>query len=97
MSTESDAELIARFPHGAWNQPLPIANRETREVRYACRLCVGLNPLPAWETHATDEAVIRTHIEEQHGLKSIASVYVSPEEAEKNCKAVSIDVMLGLR
>jgi len=97
MSTESDAKLIARFPHEAWNQPLPITNRETGEVRYTCRLCVGLNPLPPWETHATDEAVIRTHIEEKHGLKSIASVIGSFEEAEKNCKAVSIDVMLGLR
>jgi hypothetical protein len=81
MSKESDADLMARIPHAGWNTPIPITSLETREVRYACPLCVGLNPLPAGETHATDEAVILKHIEEVHGLKSEASVYLTPEEA----------------
>jgi hypothetical protein len=94
MSKESDALLIARFsliPLADWGTPLPITNLKTREVRYACRLCVGQKPVEGWEIHPTDEAVILKHIEEVHGLKSEASVYVSPEEAQRNCKAVSVD------
>ena len=94
--TESDALLIAHFPLiplTDWATPEPLTNLETREVRYLCRLCVGQKPVEGWEIHPTDEAVILKHIEEVHGLKSVPSVYVSPEEAQRNCKAVSIDAI----
>jgi len=67
-----------------------MTNLETREVRYYCKLCAGLDNIPAWENLATDEAVILAHIKEQHGLEPTPSVYISPEEADKNCKATSI-------
>ncbi len=91
MSNESDAVLFARFPKVEfWNSPIPITNLATREVTYGCPLCMESKQ----EKYAdTDEVVILKHIEEAHGLKSIPSVYVSPEEAEKNCKAVSIDAI----
>jgi hypothetical protein len=88
MTTESDAILFARFPKVEfWNRPIPITSLATREVTYGCPLCMESKV----ETQAADEAVILKHIEEVHGLKSVASVYVSPEEAQRDCKAVSID------
>jgi hypothetical protein len=87
MTIESDAILFARFPRvDFWNSPTPITNLATREVTYGCPLCMES------KQGTTDpiEAVIMKHIEELHGLKAVPSVYISPEECEKNCGAVGL-------
>jgi hypothetical protein len=78
MSTESDADLMKRFPQEAWNQPLPVRNPKTGEIRYDCRLCIGTEPRYEWANLPTDEAAMLAHIKEQHGIEPAPSV-----EAEK--------------
>jgi hypothetical protein len=96
VTTESDADLMARFPQEAWSQPLPVTNLKTREVRYDCRLCIGLQPRYEWGNLPTDETLMLAHIKEQHGLEPIPSGITTFEqaaakirEAEKSCHATA--------